>query len=1013
MRPIKLTFSGLRSYRAETTIDFSGLDLFAVIGDTGAGKSTIIEALCLALYAKKSWSGGAKLEQLITDGEKLMRIELTFAAAGDVWVVTRVRRRSGAGVIDKLVSTTGGLGADGASSVTERVGEIIGLNYDQFTRAVVLPQGRFDSMLQAGEKERNAILTSILDLDDIVATRTEVERLRSHWSPKLSAWQADRAHYPPDPVTALGVIAEQAAVAEQRASALEAVVQRADQLLADAGAVDAARQPLRAALDAEVDVEPAVIDSLGARHARWAELVAAGVAAERAAREATDALQALDEKTTDILAGFERRDDLITARHTIERAVDELPAILERVEDRRARVQTLEAAPPSAAVAPEVVADAAAKHEARRAAREVLDASERTVDQARQLWERWAASVRALADVKAQVVAKQGMVELAGTEAESARSAAHGAEEAVARARSTLHATMVADAAATAAAECVPGDGCPVCTRPLPDDFVVPAPSADRATAEAALARAEAKLKRKQTDEQKASADLAGHASDLQRLQADEADVATASVEARRASTKAGVNVEATGVDAGIAALVAARDAVATDAARAEEVAATAAAAVARGEAAAEAALQAYAKELEAARDALVVDERTLTALAAAIDVLPRAWTDLEADDLLGRATKAGHALREAVAALDAIEVERADRSSAREAAQQQVGELAAQIRDEARDPAAEAIRRVNTGLASARNISRATEQAASIVGGPLDTPDADALVDVAAATTPEELAARIDAVAAAVAGARSVHADGVGVLAAADARAKTTASAVTALLAEAHGATVDELRIEWGTAREQHRSSVAAVAVAELAATRATTIDEILSVARPFAANLEALAVALRDQHFIAHLVDARETELLAEASRRLKAITKGRFGFVADFGVVSIASGEVRSADTLSGGERFQAALALALALVEIASRGGGRLDAVFIDEGFGSLDSNALDVALDTLGLVSGDGKMVALISHLRPVAEYVDTVLHVTKDDTLGSRISLLDAESRDQMLADDTRGGLTA
>ena len=156
-----------------------------------------------------------------------------------------------------------------------------------------------------------------------------------------------------------------------------------------------------------------------------------------------------------------------------------------------------------------------------------------------------------------------------------------------------------------------------------------------------------------------------------------------------------------------------------------------------------------------------------------------------------------------------------------------------------------------------------------------------------------------------------------------------------------------------------------------------------------------------------------ARESELLAEATRRLKDITGGRFGFTSGFGVVNVASGEVRTPDTLSGGERFQAALALALGLVEIASRGGGKLDAVFVDEGFGSLDANALDTALETLGKVAGGGKIVALISHLRPVAEYVDTVLHVTRDDVLGSRIDVLDSDEREQLLADDIRSGLTA
>ncbi|MGI8983971.1 MAG: SbcC/MukB-like Walker B domain-containing protein [Acidimicrobiales bacterium] len=68
---------------------------------------------------------------------------------------------------------------------------------------------------------------------------------------------------------------------------------------------------------------------------------------------------------------------------------------------------------------------------------------------------------------------------------------------------------------------------------------------------------------------------------------------------------------------------------------------------------------------------------------------------------------------------------------------------------------------------------------------------------------------------------------------------------------------------------------------------------------------------------------------------------------------------SGQERGPDTLSGGERFQASLALALALVEIATRSGGQLEAVFVDEGFGSLDAGSLDQALTTLGAVASDG------------------------------------------------------
>ena len=168
-------------------------------------------------------------------------------------------------------------------------------------------------------------------------------------------------------------------------------------------------------------------------------------------------------------------------------------------------------------------------------------------------------------------------------------------------------------------------------------------------------------------------------------------------------------------------------------------------------------------------------------------------------------------------------------------------------------------------------------------------------------------------------------------------------ASAELAAALDAVGiADVAGLHSAHGRAQSERDVAAAAVVAAERAVAEVARIDAVRDVLDPFVADLRVLAVALRDQHFVAHLVRAREAELLAEATRRLRDITGGRFGFTAGFGVVNVASGEVRTPDTLSGGERFQAALALALGLVEIASRGGGRLDAVFVDEGFGSLDA-----------------------------------------------------------------------
>jgi exonuclease SbcC len=123
-----------------------------------------------------------------------------------------------------------------------------------------------------------------------------------------------------------------------------------------------------------------------------------------------------------------------------------------------------------------------------------------------------------------------------------------------------------------------------------------------------------------------------------------------------------------------------------------------------------------------------------------------------------------------------------------------------------------------------------------------------------------------------------------------------------------------------------------------------AATLDADLDVARRVEADAGELARLLQDGQFVRHLIDRRQCNLLAVASEILTSMTSGHYAFSADFQVVDQVSGMPRAAKTLSGGESFLASLALALGLVEIATRSGGRLDALFLDEGFGSLDANA---------------------------------------------------------------------
>jgi exonuclease SbcC len=90
---------------------------------------------------------------------------------------------------------------------------------------------------------------------------------------------------------------------------------------------------------------------------------------------------------------------------------------------------------------------------------------------------------------------------------------------------------------------------------------------------------------------------------------------------------------------------------------------------------------------------------------------------------------------------------------------------------------------------------------------------------------------------------------------------------------------------------------------------------------------------------------------------------------------------AGEIRSTKNLSGGESFIVSLALALGLSNMASK-NVRVDSLFLDEGFGALDEEALDIALETLAGLQQDGKIVGVISHVQALKERISTQIQVT-------------------------------
>ena len=99
---------------------------------------------------------------------------------------------------------------------------------------------------------------------------------------------------------------------------------------------------------------------------------------------------------------------------------------------------------------------------------------------------------------------------------------------------------------------------------------------------------------------------------------------------------------------------------------------------------------------------------------------------------------------------------------------------------------------------------------------------------------------------------------------------------------------------------------------------------------------------------------------------------------------------AGEIRSTKNLSGGESFIVSLSLALGLSHMASK-NVRVDSLFLDEGFGTLDEETLDTALETLAGLQQDGKLIGVISHVPALKEWISTQISITP--VFGGRSSL--------------------
>lgn len=185
MLPLRLRMDNFCSFREPTTVDFADVDYFALVGPTGAGKSTVIDAICFALYGTvPRWDDERRVGPALPPSASRGTVALVFECGGRRYGAVRELARTARGSVqtkearldelDQSVPVDSGTEelfeaavrqlAEG-DQVTGAVAALTGLEYKYFTQCVVLPQGRFAEFLHAKPRDRQDLLVQLLDAE--------------------------------------------------------------------------------------------------------------------------------------------------------------------------------------------------------------------------------------------------------------------------------------------------------------------------------------------------------------------------------------------------------------------------------------------------------------------------------------------------------------------------------------------------------------------------------------------------------------------------------------------------------------------------------------------------------------------------------------------------------------------------------------------------------------------------------------------------------------------------------
>ena len=932
MRPLRLTLSAFGPYAAQTTLDLEKLGkggLYLITGDTGAGKTTIFDAITYALYDHSS-SGireGSMLRCKYADDKTPTFVELEFEVHGVRYTVRRNPeyqrpKARGEGMTTEKADATLTYPDDRppvtkAKDVTAAVQEIIGLDYNQFSQIVLIAQGQFTKLLNASTEERSRIFRKLFRTqryaqlqERLQAEASALNQQRTAQNAKLDSLLGGLQFSPEDPdAEALRALCAQT-VPETALALLDALTARQAAALEEAGTalqateaqLDTVQQQLGAAAQAQ-----RLAQQLAARQA---ELVAARPALDAARAEADrhagdaaqlDALTAQVTQAQSALAAYDTLDALCR-QQTEARDAARLAAA--QAQKRRTQLDSLNAALAAAETELAALANADTR---------LLALQNRSA----QLTQRG----EALAKLEQRLADCQRQAKAAHKAQENYRAAAAAQDEARAR-RDALERAFLDAQAGLLAESLVEGAPCPVCgSTHHPARALLPHTAPTQAQVEAARQAAAEADRQAQNASAAAQSALAAVNEAKTSLRRDAETLLP-----ERFTTPEGT----VPLTFALMTNVLAEESAALQTAQTDcKAQCRQAEADCRRKAQLEADRQAKTRQRPALEQAAAEADRSAAAQNASADAL-------EGQIAERRAALPYPRRADAQAALDKLEADR---------------------------------RTLRTGMDTAQRKLKQAEQTVAAAEAAVEalTAQQTAAQKELPARSAEELTAQQTELTAAREALRSREKQ----LSAQLLPNRKTAAQYRAA-AEARQAL--ESRWQW---------------VSALAATAGGTLTSKQKIKLEAYIQMNYLDRILRYANTRLMQMTAGQYELErigAENQRSQSGL---------DLGVIDHYNGTRRSVKTLSGGESFKASLALALGLSdEVQSSAGGiRLDTLFLDEGFGSLDEESLELAIRVLsGLTEGD-RLVGIISHVGALKDRIDRQVVVHKARTGGSTVEL--------------------